>query len=107
MIIACHQACDSKPRLLLLSRELCHVHHHHAIIMEGVPGGVAEGVPGGAAEGVPGGVAARRPLARCSLRAQATVQSTRVVQQAAGEIPRDHQEYHIRRQAIKGSGRGW
>ena len=33
MMIACYQARDSKPRLLLLSRELCHAHHHPAIIM--------------------------------------------------------------------------
>ena len=33
MMIACHQAHDSKPRLLLLSRELCHAHHHPANIM--------------------------------------------------------------------------
>ena len=45
---------------------------------------------GAVAEGVPGGVAARRPLARFSLRAQVVVQSARVVEQAAGEIPRDH-----------------
>ena len=95
MIIACHQACDSKPRLLLLSRELCHTYQHPAIMHHGA-----------AAEGVPCGVAARRPLARCSPRAQAAVQSTRMVQQATGEIPHDHQEYHIRF-AIKGSGRGW
>ena len=33
MMIACHQACDSKPRLLLLSRELYHTHRHPVIIM--------------------------------------------------------------------------
>ena len=32
-MIACYQARDSKPRLLLLSCELCHAHHHPAIIM--------------------------------------------------------------------------
>ena len=33
MMIACHQARDSKPHLLLFSREPCHAHHHPAIIM--------------------------------------------------------------------------
>ena len=75
MMIACYQAHDSKPRLLLLSREPCHAHHH--------PGNHH----GAVAEGVPGSAPARRPLARFSPRAQAVVQSTCVVEQAAGEIP--------------------
>ena len=60
MMIACYQARDSKPRLLLLSHELSRPSSpcdHH----------------GAAAEGVPSGVAARQLLARCSPRVQAMV----------------------------------
>ena len=89
MMIACHQARDYKPRLLLLSHELCHAHHHPVIIMVLLRKAYLVVLQQGS----------RWPVAVCVPRRQFSLLAW--YNKQLEKSPGDHQEYHIRRFAKK------